>query len=186
MNKKLILQILSLILFVSCISERERKINGINDHSKQLLDSALSINPERNIFVGIETYDTIGLINRYMKIRKDSAELGLAFVVDISEKINKLNQKKDSIHTAYYSISRQNNYGMTMLNPNWSEDDCRKIKNRDVWIGMSLDMLICERGFRPHKNQSNYGDGRRWQWYFEVGSPSYFYGGDDEIITAYN
>jgi inner membrane protein involved in colicin E2 resistance len=189
MNKNLILLMLSLILISSCISEREKKINQINAQSKSLLDSALLINPTRNIPVGIETFDTIGIMAKYLKIRKDSAKLGLDFVLNVLDKIKILNQKKDSVYSAYYSKTRKlGAYDVNdILNPDWSEDDCIKIQNHEIWIGMSLDMVICERHCRPaDKHSSDYGNGRRWQWIFDVGSPSYFYGGDDEIITAYN
>jgi hypothetical protein len=70
--------------------------------------------------------------------------------------------------------------------PDWSKEDCERIANKRIWIGMTLDMLKCERGNPNSANPSNYGKGTQWQWVWEDYTPSYFYGGDDQIITAYN
>jgi hypothetical protein len=70
--------------------------------------------------------------------------------------------------------------------PDWSVDDCRKVSKNEYWIGMSLDMLTYERGKPNSANPSDYGNGTQWQWGWDDYTPSYFYGGDDGIITAYN
>ena len=69
---------------------------------------------------------------------------------------------------------------------NWSEEDCERVANNRIWIGMSIDMLKYERGTPNNANPSNYGNGRQWQWCWDDYSPSCFYGGDDGIITSYN
>jgi hypothetical protein len=70
--------------------------------------------------------------------------------------------------------------------PDWSNDDCVRVANKKIWIGMTLDMAKCERGNPNSANPSNYGNGTQWQWGWEDYTPSYLYGGDDQIITAYN
>ena len=71
--------------------------------------------------------------------------------------------------------------------PRWPEKDCEKLEKGKVWIGMPLEMVIYLHHCRPSEdNISDYGNGRQHQWHFRNGSPSYFYGGDDLIITAYN
>jgi hypothetical protein len=70
----------------------------------------------------------------------------------------------------------------------WSKNDCEMVANKDVWIGMTLDMLKAERGLPSSANESNYGRGSQWQWCWENDdySQDCFYGGDDMIITSYN
>lgn len=77
-------------------------------------------------------------------------------------------------------------YRLQKLHPSWSVEECKAIERGNIWIGMTLDMLICERGLPTSKNPSNYGNGVQWQWCWDNQTPSCFYGGEDEIITAYN
>ena len=185
MKNILLLSIFVLILS-SCVheSERQKKAKSINLQSKELLDSALNLNPKRNIYVGIRSLDTTGITAKYLKIRKDSAELGLVYAVKINEEINRLRHNRDSICEAY---SKSWNEYTFNLNPYWSEDDCEKLENGQIWIGMSLDMVIYKKRSRPSShNVSDYGNGKQHQWCYDYGSPSCFYGGDDWIITGYN
>lgn len=68
----------------------------------------------------------------------------------------------------------------------WSKEDCNSVASKEIWIGMTYDMLIAERGIPEHANQSNYGRGIKWQWCWFDFTPSCFYGGNDGIITSYN
>ncbi len=70
--------------------------------------------------------------------------------------------------------------------PDWSKEDCKNISENRYWIGMSIDMLIYERGNPNSINPSNYGNGVHYQWCWEDDTPSCFYGGEDGIVTAYN
>lgn len=70
--------------------------------------------------------------------------------------------------------------------PNWSEYDCERIAENEIWIGMTIDMLKYERGKPNSSNPSDYGQGREWQWCWHDQEPSCFYGEDDGIITSYN
>jgi hypothetical protein len=74
-----------------------------------------------------------------------------------------------------------------LKHPAWSREDCEKIANRMIWIGMSLDMLKYERGLPNHANPSNYGNGTQWQWCWDDYSPSCFYDeNNDLLIDSYN
>lgn len=70
--------------------------------------------------------------------------------------------------------------------PEWEKSDCKKIANNEIWIGMSYDMLVFERGKPNSVNPSNYGNGTEWQWCWDGYTPSCFYAKDDKIITSYN
>lgn len=167
-------------------SERQKIIKSVNLQSNNLLDSALNLNPKRNIYVGIRSLDTTGITTKYLKIRKDSAELGLIYVQKLMFEIKQLKHIEDSIHNTY-SYEEELQAYVFKMSPYWSEEDCRKLKDGEYWIGMTLDMVVYKRQCRPSGNNiSDYGNGKQYQWYFKYGSPSYFYGGDDWIITAYN
>jgi hypothetical protein len=72
-------------------------------------------------------------------------------------------------------------------NPGWSRDDCQKIVDKKIWIGMTYDMLVAVIGRKPNSaNPSNYGSGTQWQWCWYDMQPSCFYGSDDRVIDAYN
>ncbi|MBS7230766.1 hypothetical protein KHA90_07000 [Flavobacterium psychroterrae] len=75
---------------------------------------------------------------------------------------------------------------LQIKHPIWSKEDCEKIVNNKIWIGMSIDMLQYMNGKPNSANPSNYGNGTEWQWCWDDISPSCFYGGDDGIITSYN
>ena len=69
----------------------------------------------------------------------------------------------------------------------WEKDDCIRVADDKIWIGMSLDMLIEENGQPTTKNLSNYGSGSRYQYCWRGISPNCYYdNNDDGIIDAYN
>jgi hypothetical protein len=70
--------------------------------------------------------------------------------------------------------------------PGWTADDCDRVANNRIWIGMSLDMIKAERGSPSSATPSNYGSGVQWQWCWYDYTPMCFYGGEEGIITSYN
>ncbi len=69
----------------------------------------------------------------------------------------------------------------------WTKEDCDRLADNRVWIGMSYDMLIYLRGKPNAANPSNYGHGTRWQWCWYNRTPSCFYDdNDDGIVESYN
>ena len=183
--KNILFLFITVLVLSSCVhnAERQKVIKTINLQSKKLLDSALSLNPKRNYYVGIRSLDTTGITTKYLKIRKDSAELGLIYARKLTLEIMQLQHIADSIHKTYiYADELRGN--VFKMSPYWSEDDCRKLKENEYWIGMTLDMVIYKRQSRPSGNNvSDYGNGKQHQWYFSYGSPKYFYGGEDWVIT---
>jgi hypothetical protein len=70
--------------------------------------------------------------------------------------------------------------------PEWTLEDCRDVVNGKVWIGMNIEMLVYRWGNPDVKNVSNYGSGNRYQYGWHDYTPTYFYCGEDGIVTQYN
>lgn len=70
--------------------------------------------------------------------------------------------------------------------PEWSKDDCERLANKQVWIGMDYDMLLYLRGKPNTVNTSNYGNGNEYQCCWEYYDISCFYMKSDNIIYSYN
>lgn len=71
--------------------------------------------------------------------------------------------------------------------PEWSREDCERLANNKIWIGMGYDMLKYKRGLPNSANPSNYGNGTQWQWCWDDYTPSCFYDNDgDGNIDSYN
>jgi hypothetical protein len=70
--------------------------------------------------------------------------------------------------------------------PEWSKIDCINVSSGTVWIGMTYDMIIYQRGLPNQVNTSNYGNGEQYQCYWEDWKPSCIYMKQDNIITSYN
>jgi hypothetical protein len=123
----------------------------------------------------------------------DEASLGLQdSILIITEnqhrKDDSLHTKMiDSIYEAQQIAFSKTKAGKIYKNhPEWSKEDCEKLANRRVWVGMEYDMLLYLRG-KPNKvNTSNYGAGNEYQCCWDNYDISYFYMGEDHIITSYN
>ena len=72
--------------------------------------------------------------------------------------------------------------------PKWSREDCEKLAEGSIWIGMDIQMLKYKRGLPNSANPSNYGGGvTQWQWCWDGWTPSCFYDNDgDGKIDSYN
>ncbi|WP_310378220.1 zinc-ribbon domain-containing protein [Flavobacterium sp.] len=70
--------------------------------------------------------------------------------------------------------------------PEWSREDCERIANKKIWIGMNYDMLLYLRGKPNDVNTSDYGNGPEYQCCWDDYDPSCFYMKSDDIITSYN
>jgi len=71
--------------------------------------------------------------------------------------------------------------------PEWSKEDCERLANNKIWIGMTYDMLVYRRGNPDSKNVSNVGYGNQYQYCWWDRTPSCFYDDNsDGIIDAYN
>jgi hypothetical protein len=71
--------------------------------------------------------------------------------------------------------------------PQWSRQDCTNIAEHRVWIGMTLDMLIADRGKPNSVNPTDYGHGVRYQYCWYDWRPMCVYDeNNDGIIDKYN
>lgn len=70
--------------------------------------------------------------------------------------------------------------------PNWGMQECKDLVDNRVWIGMTYEMLVCQRGKPNSVNTSNYGNGIQNQCCWHNWNPSCFYMGEDDIVTSYN
>ena len=72
-------------------------------------------------------------------------------------------------------------------NPTWTKDDCNKLAENKIWIGMSYDMLVFQRGKPSSINPSNYGGATKYQYCWNNYTPSCFYDeNEDKIMDAFN
>jgi hypothetical protein len=71
--------------------------------------------------------------------------------------------------------------------PLWSKEDCERVANRKIWIGMSLEMLEYMQGKPSSVNVSNYGRGNEYQYCWWDSTPSCFYDNNgDGTLESYN
>lgn len=157
---------------------RRKEIDRINIESDRIAHVAIGDMPKGSINV-----DSLMLV--YRNFAADSAELGLRYAKYLISLKNRIilekEQKQDEIRWSKTKAGK-----IQKEHPEWSKNDCLRIANNEYWIGMSIEMLHCERGYPNSVNPSNYGAGVKYQWCWHGRIPSYFYGGDDGIITAYN
>lgn len=71
-----------MMILISCKSEREKKIEAINKQSCDILSNALA-----EIMVDGNKINSDSIMNVYIKISSDSAELGLKYAMNISEAV---------------------------------------------------------------------------------------------------
>jgi hypothetical protein len=115
---------------------------------------------------------------------KAEAEAKQKAELEAQQKVQKEAAAKAAAEQAVYEKSKAGQ--LCKKNPTWSKEDCQNIADRFIWVGMTYDMLIAERGKPSSANPSNYGHGTSWQWCWSGYTPSCFYGGDDGIVTSYN
>lgn len=92
--------------------------------------------------------------------------------------------QKDSIENVAFLKTKAGK--VYKKHPEWDKLTCQYISENRIWIGMSYEMLIYERG-RPNRlNTSNYGRGNEYQACWDDYNPSCFYFGENQIIKSYN
>lgn len=71
--------------------------------------------------------------------------------------------------------------------PEWEREECRRVANKNIWIGMRYDMLVYMMGEPDSSNLSNYGRGDRYQYCWDGRKPRCYYDdNDDGLIDSYN
>jgi hypothetical protein len=94
---------------------------------------------------------------------------------------------KDAAEQKAWDNSKAGKICKANKDKNWSKEECQRVANRKIWVGMTYDMLVYEMGKPNSANPSNYGSGTSWQWCWYDISPSCFYdNNDDSIIDSYN
>lgn len=69
----------------------------------------------------------------------------------------------------------------------WTKEDCEKVADGKIWIGMDIWMVVEERGNPNGGNVSNYGNGDEHQYCWYRYEPSCFYDNNgDNKVDAYN
>jgi hypothetical protein len=138
------------------------------------------------------------LLSLYHK--ETNGTLKLKLILNISSQIenerSRINQieypifkaKTDSINRAdnikRIAVLSKTPKGQLMLNhPEWSDYDCQRIVNNEVWIGMSLSQLELSISDIRCVNISDYGSGKQYR--FTDGN-SFYYTKEDFIVYAYN
>ena len=92
--------------------------------------------------------------------------------------------RADSIENVRWTNSKA---GRIQKNhPEWTRIECTTVAGNRIWIGMSIEMLKCERGLPNWVNQSDYGSGVEYQCCWDGYQSSCFYFKEDGIITSYN
>lgn len=188
-----IIILISLFLF-SCGSEKGRKIMAINHQNRDTLVKYNEISYRiRGLYLPNDS-----IIKEYDKIPLDSSELKIKFVAKFKTEISKLKKIHDSLMDKKYdSINKVNAIKEKIWNrskagklqkkhPDWSKEECDKVADNEIWIGMDIHMVIAERGSPEHINVSNYGSGKRYQYCWSDYNTGYFYCEDDGIVTSYN
>lgn len=69
---------------------------------------------------------------------------------------------------------------------NWSKTVCRRLANRQYWVGMTAEMLQASLGTPDVDNVSDYGGGEEHQLCYNDHKPRCFYERPNGIIHAYN
>ena len=157
---------------------RRKEIDSINRESDRIAHVAIGDMPKGSI-------NTDSLMLVYRKYVADSAELGLRYAKYlISLKNQIILEKERKLDDIRWDKTKAGK--IQKKHPEWSKADCLKIANNEYWIGMSIEMLHYERGLPNSVNQSNYGNGDKYQWCWHNHHPSCFYGDENGIITAYN
>jgi hypothetical protein len=183
------------ILIFSCQTDRERQEDEMNKKSLEIFNSAISEILDSKI-----NLDSIE--NIYSQTKKDSSELGLEFANELKKYTVKFKMKTIAIADSLKKIEQENFERKNTIakniwfsskagkiqkkHPSWKKEECKKIANREIWIGMTYKMLVYERGNPNTLNPSNYGKGTEYQCCWDDYTPSCFYMKEDDIIYAYN
>ena len=185
------------IIIISCQSEKEKQIN-----EKSLLtfnNSVEKINKSK-YKINIDSFRTV-----YENHKSDSPKTGLEFAIRFENYAKKLLKNKEDVELAEKSRNARmkerkikedaenksnwesSKYGKLQKRyPSWTNEECIKVVNKEIWIGMTYQMLIYMRGKPNTINKSNYGNGINYQFGWDDYKPKYFYSGEDQIISSYN
>lgn len=181
--------------FVSCKSDKEKqdeiKSNFLFDTSLASIKTSLfytNIDSINSIFKEIKDPELklkfAKQLNDYsIKLKSKSEELSRN--IEAIDKVNlkKIEVKEKEADKEWYSSKAGK---IQKKHPGWSRKDCKSLADREIWIGMTYEMLVYQRGKPNTINPSNYGNGIHYQFCWDDYTPSCFYSEEDQIITSYN
>jgi len=122
---------------------------------------------------------TVDVINKY---KQDSIELIVRREENQEERDLRLKIEQNDLEWAESKAGQ-----ICSRHADWEKYDCTKVANGNIWIGMSYEMLVEQRGKPTTASPSNYGYGTEWQWCWSGWTPFCFYDEDDDgIIDSYN
>jgi hypothetical protein len=195
MKKITILLMIFNIIFLSCKSDKEKQDEIRSDF---LFEKSIA-----SIKTSLYYTNTDSIILIFMEI--NDPELKLKFANEISDYSIKLKIKSDELSKEIKNVDKQNlkvievNEKKANIEwykskagkiqkkyPEWSREDCQNLVDRKIWIGMTYEMLIYQRGKPNTINPSNYGNGVNYQFCWDDYTPSCFYSKEDKVITSYN
>lgn len=192
---------ITLLLFLSTFL-----INSCQKHQKEFqeLDTEFSTDLTNIVEAG-QYINSDSLKNVFKEKKEIGLDTAKAYVIRFKSYTQRLIKYRDSVNNAIRlekfeiikdEIDKKEEYRSVMENskagklqkkhPDWNIDDCQKVLDKEIWVGMNIDMVKYMRGLPDSVNPSDYGSGVQYQWCWHDHSPSCFYGGADGIVSAYN
>ena len=185
------------IITTSCQSEKEKQLNEkslltFNNSTEKIKKSEYTIN--------VDSFRTV-----YEKYKSENPQTGLDFANRFEIYANKLLKNREEVELAGNlrdarirerkikednqdkKVWENSKYGkLQKKHPDWTDEECMKLIDKKIWIGMTYEMLVYQRGKPNTVNPSNYGSGTEYQCCWDDYSPSCFYMKEDDIIYSYN
>lgn len=172
-----------MILTVKSVGGDFRKVITLNDGSFEV---ELPLPDTSNFFDFSLLKDTTDIVP--MPITEES--LSIYRELSAQEALTKQREEKDLIAQDLAEERRWNKSKAGRIqkkHPDWSREDCKRLAEGSIWVGMNYEMLKYKRGLPNSANPSNYGNGTSWQWCWHDWTPSCFYdNNDDGLIDSYN
>ena len=181
-----ILVLVSIIL--SCQSKEEKRKLEITHKAYKIFFDARS---------DIRTYDDGRLINLdslisiYGRLENENVDSALIFANKLKFIADSLRKAKAEIYKKA-EIETQKKWEKSKAgkifkeNPYWTREDCEKLANGEIWIGMEMQMVRYIYGAPDDINVSNYGNGNQYQYCWHNRNPGCFYTDEDRIVKSYN
>jgi hypothetical protein len=195
--KKISLILILAIATISCQSGEDKQLN---EKSQLVFEKSVEKIKKSYYTINIDSFRVI-----YEKNKSENPQTGLDFANRFDEYSTKLLQKREEIELAENiretkrrqreieknaedrKVWENSKYGkLQKKHPEWTDDECMNVVDKKIWIGMTYDMLLYQRGKPNTVNPSNYGSGNEYQCCWEDYSPSCFYMKEDNIIYSYN
>jgi hypothetical protein len=191
---------LILILAIATISCQSEKDKQLNEKSQLVFEKSVEKIKKSFYVVNVDSFRVV-----YEKHKSENPQTALDFANRFDDYSTKLLEKREEIELAENILEAKRRQRETEKNaenrkvwenskygklqkkhPDWTDDECMKVVDKKIWIGMTYDMLLYQRGKPNTVNPSNYGSGTQYQCCWDDYSPSCFYMKEDNIIYSYN